>query len=110
MVDEVHRFDVYLVSLDPTQGAEIRKTRPCAVVSPDELNRNLRTVIVAPMTTTRRTYPTRVDVTFQGKSGQIALDQMRTIDKSRLVRRLGRLPEPRAREVSSVLVEMFSYD
>jgi mRNA interferase MazF len=110
MVDEVHRFDVHLVSLDPTPGAEIRKTRPCAVVSPDELNRNLRTVIVAPMTTTRRTYPTRVDVTFQGKSGQIALDQMRTIDKSRLVRRLGRLPEPRAREVSSVLVEMFSYD
>jgi mRNA interferase MazF len=110
MVDEVHRFDVYLVNLDPTQGAEIRKTRPCAVVSPDELNRNLRTVIIAPMTTTRRAYPTRVDVTFQGKTGQVALDQMRTIDKSRLVRRLGRLPEPRAREVSSVLVEMFSYD
>jgi mRNA interferase MazF len=110
MVGEVHRFDVYLISLDPTQGAEIRKTRPCTVVSPDEINRNLRTVIVAPMTTTKRPYPTRVDITFQSKSGQIALDQMRTIDKSRLVRRLGRLPEPRAREVSSVLVEMFSYD
>jgi mRNA interferase MazF len=110
MVDEVHRFDVYLVSLDPTQGAEIRKTRPCAVVSPDEINRYLRTVIVAPMTTTKRPYPTRVDITFQSKAGQIALDQMRTIDKSRLVRRLGRLPDPRAREVSGVLVEMFSYD
>ncbi len=103
------RFDVCLVSLDPTLGSEIRKTRPCAVVSPDEMNRHVRTVIVAPMTTAVWPYPTRVPVTFQGKEGQIALDQIRTVDKARLVRRLDRLPEATARQVGAVLVEMFAY-
>lgn len=109
MVAEVHRFDVWLVNLDPTQGSEIQKTRPCAVISPDEMNRHIRTVIVAPMTSTRRRYPTRVDITFQRKRGQVVLDQIRTIDKSRLVRRLGRLPDARSREVADMLVEMFDY-
>ena len=104
----VKRFDVYLVALDPTRGSELKKTRPCLVISPDEMNRHIRTVIVAPMTTRGRSYPTRVACKFQGKAGQVVLDQIRTVDKSRLVRRLGRLPEARAREVAGVLVEMFS--
>ena len=108
MVAEVRRFDVWLVNLDPTQGSEIQKTRPCVVVSPDEMNRHIRTVIVAPMTSRRRRYPTRVDITFRRKRGQVVLDQIRTVDKSRLARRLGRLADARAREVAGVLVEMFS--
>jgi mRNA interferase MazF len=110
VVKEVRRYDVHLVNLDPTQGSEIQKTRPCVIVSPDELNQNVRTVIVAPMTSTRRAYPTRVDVTFQRKAGQVALDQIRTVDKSRLLRHVGRLPEARAREVADVLVRMFTYE
>ena len=87
----VARFEVYLVRLDPTEGHEIQKTRPCVVISPDELNRHIGTVIVAPMTTRRRSYPTRIPVRFQHKSGHIVLDQIRTIDKTRLVRCLGRI-------------------
>ncbi len=102
------RFDVHLVNLDPTVGGEIRKTRPCVVISPDELNRHIRTVIVAPMTTKERTYPTRVACRFKGKDAQVVLDQIRTVDSKRLVRRLGRLPK-RAREgVLSVLAELFA--
>jgi mRNA interferase MazF len=108
VVAVIRRFDVHLVNLDPTQGSEIRKTRPCVVISPDEINRHIATVIIAPMTSARRTYPTRVDVTFQRRKGQVVLDQIRTVDKSRLVRKLGRLPEARAREVAGVLVEMFA--
>ncbi len=85
------RFDVYLVALDPTQGSEIKKTRPCLIVSPDEANRHLATVIIAPMTTKGRGYPTRVPCRFQGKSGQVVLDQLRTVDKGRLVKRLGQV-------------------
>ncbi len=109
MVADVRRFDVWLIGLDPTQGSEIRKTRPCVVVSPDEMNRHVRTVIIAPMTSARRGYPTRVDITFQRRKGQVVLDQIRAVDKSRLVRKLGRLPEARARDVADVLVEMFSF-
>jgi len=109
VVGEVRRFDVWLVSLDPTQGSEIRNNRPCVVVSPDEMNRHIRTVIVAPMTSRRRDYPTRVDLTFQRTRGQVVLDQIRTIDKSRLANRLGRLPDARAREVAGLVVESFSY-
>jgi mRNA interferase MazF len=104
----VARFGVYLVRLDPTEGHEIQKTRPCVVISPDEMNRHIGTVIVAPMTTHGRAYPTRVELTFQGKSGQIVLDQVRTVDKSRLVRRLGRLDKPTAERVLAVLQEMFA--
>ncbi len=102
------RFDVFLVRLDPTEGREIRKTRPCLVVSPDEMNRNIATVIVAPMTTKGRPYPTRVAVRFRSKSGQIVLDQIRTIDRDRLVRREGRIGEPTARHVLQLLGEMFA--
>jgi len=100
--------EVWLVSLDPTQGAEIQKTRPCLVVSPDESNRHLQTVITAPMTTIARPYPTRVALTFQGKHGQVALDQLRAIDRQRLVRKLGRISPKTAASVSTVLVEMFA--
>jgi len=99
--------EVWLVSLDPTRGSEIKKTRPCLVVSPDEMNQHLRTAIVAPMTTTMRAYPTRVGLTFQGKSGQVALDQLRAVDRDRLVRRLGAISPKMAQNVSAVLVEMF---
>jgi len=99
--------EVWLVSLDPTRGSEIMKTRPCLVVSPDEMNQHLRTVIVAPMTTADRPYPTRVGLTFQGKSGQVALNQIHAVDRDRLVRRLGTISSKTAQIISSVLVEMF---
>jgi len=109
VVGDSPRLDeVWLVSLDPTQGAEIQKTRPCLVVSPDESNRHLRTVIIAPLTTVTRPYPTRVVLTFQGKQGQVALDQLRAIDRQRLVRKLGRISPKTAASVSTVLVEMFT--
>jgi mRNA interferase MazF len=104
----VSRFDVFLVNLDPTQGHEIRKTRPCLIISPDEMNRHIRTAIIAPMTTRVQGYPSRVPVTFQKKQGQIVLDQIRTVDKNRLIRKLGRLDKRTAEEVLSVLQEMFA--
>lgn len=102
------RFEVYLVRLDPTQGHAIRKTRPCLIISPDEMNRHIGTVIVAPMTTKGREYPTRVPVKFQGKTGQIVLDQIRTADKARLVKRLGRVNQMTANRVLALLAEMFA--
>jgi len=104
----VKRFDVFLVNLDPTVGSEIKKTRPCLVISPDEMNRWIRTVIVAPMTTKGREYPTRVVCQFQGKDGQIVLDQVRTVDKARLIRKLGELDKVEQRNVLVTLAEMFS--
>ena len=104
----IRRFDIYLLNLDPTVGSEIQKTRPCLVVSPDEMNRHIATVIVAPMTTKGRDYPTRVPCRFQGKDGQIVLDQLRTVGKARLVKRLGRVDAPMQKAVLSVLVEMFA--
>jgi len=104
----VKRFDVYLISLDPTVGGEIQKTRPCLVISPDEMNRFIKTVIVAPMTTKGTSYPTRVSCKFQGKQGQVVLDQIRTVDKTRLVRRLGKVDKQTQSEVLSVLSEMFA--
>jgi mRNA interferase MazF len=104
----VRRFEVYLVSLDPTMGSEIRKTRPCLVISPDEMNRHIATVIVAPMTTKGKDYPTRVGCSFKGKSGQVVLDQIRTVDKARLVQKLGVIsPEVQA-DVLSVVAELFA--
>ena len=103
------RFDIFLISLDPTVGVEIRKTRPCLIVSPDEMNRHLRTVVIVPMTTKGIDYPSRIGLTFQGKKGQIVLDQIRTVDKARLVKRLGMLKEATAKSVSFRLVEMFSH-
>jgi len=104
---EVNRFDVFHVALDPTIGHEIKKTRPCAVVSPDEMNHHIGTVIIAPMTTKGRDYPTRVACTFQGVEGLIVLDQIRTVDKSRLVKRLGHLSPSTVDRLTSVLIEMF---
>ena len=110
MVTAVRRFDVHLVALNPARGHEIRKTRPCVVVSPDEMNRHIRTAIVAPMTSARRNYPTRVNVSFRSRQGQVALDQIRTVDTSRLVGHLGRLPDREARIVADTLQRMFSFD
>jgi mRNA interferase MazF len=107
MAMEVKRFDVYLVNLDPTIGHEIKKSRPCLVISPDEMNKYISTVIVAPMTTKGRNYPTRVSCLFQGKEGHIVLDQIRTVDKSRLAKRLGRIDTETQSMVFSVLSELF---
>src|SRR4051812_26724377 len=102
------RFDIYNVNLDPTVGSEIQKNRPCVIVSPNESNGQLRTVIAAPMTTTKRAYPTRVDCHFQGKDGQIALDQIRAVDKSRLSKRLGKIEDEDTQQaVCDTLVTMF---
>ena len=106
---EVKRFDVYLVNLDPTVGSEIQKTRPCLIISPDEMNRHIRTVIVAPMTTAGRDYPTRVACTFKRKKGQIVLDQIRTIDKARLVKNLGTIDPEAQSKVISVLQRLFAF-
>ena len=104
---EVNRFDVYLVALDPTLGHEIKKTRPCTIISPDEMNRHIGTVIIAPMSTKGRSYPSRVDCSFQGTQGQVILDQIRTVDRVRLVKRLGRLSPQTSERVLKVLNEMF---
>lgn len=102
------RFDVYLVNLDPTVGSEIKKTRPCLIISPDEMNRWIATVIVAPMTTRERSYPTRVACKFRGKEGQVVLDQVWTVDKSRLLRKLGRIGKSTQADVLATLAEMFA--
>jgi mRNA interferase MazF len=107
MVSYPKRDEVWLIALDPSKGSEIKKTRPCLVISPDDMNEPLQTVLVAPMTTTQRSYPTRVNLTFRNKAGQVALDQLRAVDRQRLVRRLGVISTKAAGEVSSVLVEMF---
>ncbi len=104
----VRRFEVYLVNLDPTVGREIQKMRPCLVISPDELNEHIATVMIAPMTTKGRTYPTRVPCHFDGKDGQIVLDQICTVDKVRLVKRLGRISTAEQKAVIGILLEMFA--
>lgn len=103
------RFEVWLVNLDPTQGSEINKTRPCVVISPDELNRHLRTVTIAALTSSQRAYPSRVDCQFQGKDGQVALDHIQSIDKTRLVRKLGVIAEVTVKEICERLAELFRY-
>lgn len=105
----VKRFDVYLVNLDPTIGSEIKKTRPCLIISPDEMNRNIRTVIIAPMTSAQKDYPTRVSCTFRKKQGQIVLDQIRTIDKGRLVKKLGTVDSRAQLDVISILQRLFAF-
>ncbi len=103
----VKRFDVYLISLDPTQGSEIKKTRPCVVVSPNEMH-SLNTVIVAPMTTTCKLYPTRIPLIFEKREGYIVLDQLRTVDKSRFIKLLGTIDKKTASELLKILQEMFT--
>jgi mRNA interferase MazF len=106
ILSEPCRFDIFLVTLDPTKGSEIKKTRPCVIISPDELNHTLSTIIVAPMTTTIRSYPTRVLLTLDDKKGQI--DQIRTLDKSRLVKKLGRASKPVQKRILETLISLFS--
>lgn len=103
------RFNVYLINLDPTRGKEIKKTRPCLVISPDEMNEHISTVIVAPMTSRVRNYPSRVTCDFQGTQGQIVLDQIRTVDKIRLIKKLGVIDDQAQYEVIQILQEMFSF-
>lgn len=104
----VRRFDVFLINLDPTVGSEIQKTRPCVVISPDEMNRYIATAIIAPMTTKGKAYPTRVVCQFQGKDGQIVLDQIRTIDKTRLIKKLGQIGQDEQRVILDTLAEIFA--
>ena len=104
----VQRFEVYLISLNPTKGSEIKKTRPCLIISPNEMNRHIRTVIVAPLTSTLRDYPTRITTTFQKKKGQLVLDQIRTVDKQRLLKRLGSIHSTAQKQVLHTLQEMFA--
>lgn len=104
----VRRFDVYLINLDPTVGSEIQKTRPCVVISHEDMNRYMRTVIIAPMTSHGNDYPTRVSCRFQGKNGQIVLDQIRTVDRERLVKYMGRLNVATQKSVLRLLAEIFA--
>ena len=105
---EVHRFEIWLVQLDPTQGSEIKKTRPCVVISPDEMSA-LKTAIVAPMTSKGFSYPTRIQYTFQDKKGLILLDQMRAVDKSRLIQKLGVISQSAQIKIINCLQELFAY-
>lgn len=110
MVKKVSRFEVWLIELDPTKGSEIRKTRPCMVVSPDPMNKYLSTVTVVPLTTTVRNYPTRVNCLFQGKQGQVMVDQIRSLDKTRLKKKLGILDGKYCRKVCDTLVEAYKWE
>jgi mRNA interferase MazF len=107
MVSHPRRDEVWLIALDPSKGSEIKKTRPCLGVSPDEMNEALQTVAVAPMTTTLRNYPTRVNLTFRNKAGHVALEQLRAIDRQRLVHKLGLASTKTVHQVADVLTEMF---
>jgi mRNA interferase MazF len=102
----VNQYEIYLINLDPTVGHEIKKSRPCVIISPNEMNQNIMTVIVAPMTTKSKRYPTRVSTQFQNKKGYIVLDQIRTIDKVRLIKRLGSLNKNIIKEIKQVIKEM----
>ena len=101
------RFDIYLVKLDPTTGKEINKTRPAIIISPNEMNEKISTVIIAPMTTNCRAWPSRVAITFKSKNGQVALDQIRAVDKSRLVKKIGTAPEKTTTKILEILQEIF---
>ena len=104
---EINQYDIILVNLDPTVGSEIKKTRPCVVVSPNEMNRHLRTIVIAPMTTSSKNYPTRVEIKHDNKMGWVVLDQIRTIDKQRIINSLGRLSHPEIKEVKAILKETY---
>ena len=103
----IKQYEVYLINLDPTIGHEIQKTRPCLVLSPDEMNDNIRTVIIAPMTTKSHVYPTRIPVRFDKKSGWIVLDQIRTVDKARLLKKLGRISSREIAAVKDIIKQMY---
>ncbi len=105
---EFLRYEVYLVNLDPTIGSEIKKTRPCVIISPNEMNRNISTIIIAPLTSTQRNYPTRINCQVQGKDGQIVLDQIRIVDKQRLITKIDFLNRRTQIKLHKVLTEMFA--
>ncbi len=105
----VARGEVYLINLDPTIGSEVQKTRPCVIVSPDEMNKYIRTVIIAPMTTKLRSYKSRIEIEFKGKKGQVMLDQLRTVDKQRLFKKQGKLSSKDIKKVLALLQAMFTY-
>lgn len=104
---EITQYQIVLVNLDPNIGSEIQKTRPCVVISPDEMNRHLRTVVIAPMATNSRNYPTRIEIKHDNKTGWIVLDQIRTIDKQRIIKELGKLTKPEIKEVKFIIKETF---
>ena len=104
---DVVQYQIVLVNLDPILGSEIKKTRPCVVISPNEMNKYLRTVLIAPMTTSSRNYPTRIEVKHDNKIGYVVLDQIRTIDKRRIINELGRLTKPELKELKSVIKETY---
>lgn len=104
---EIRQYQIILVNLDPTIGSEIRKTRPCVVISPDEMNDHLRTVVIAPLTTSSKNYPTRVEIKHENKIGRIVIDQIRTIDKQRILKELGKLSRPEIKEVKAIIKETF---
>ncbi len=104
---EITQYQIILVNLDPTLGSEIKKTRPCVVISPDEMNKHLRTIVIAPMTTSSKSYPTRVEIKHDSKIGWIVLDQIRTVDTQRILKELGRLSKPEIKELKSVLKETY---
>lgn len=107
-MDLVRRFDIFFIELDPTIGSKINKTRPCVIISPDEVNNALNTVIIAPLTSTIRNYPMRINCIVQGKQGQIALDQLRTIDKYRLKNRIENLNQETQNKLINTIIAMFS--
>ncbi|GMO50508.1 MAG: type II toxin-antitoxin system PemK/MazF family toxin [Termitinemataceae bacterium] len=100
------QYEIYLVNLEPTIGHEIQKTRPCVIVSPNEMNEHIETIIIAPMTTKSHNYPTRIGINFQNKAGWIVLDQIRTVDKKRLIKKIGKLNKDKVSEVKSIIMEM----
>jgi mRNA interferase MazF len=104
---EIKQYEIFLVNLEPTLGSEIRKTRPCVVISPDEMNKHLRTVVIAPMTTSSKNYPTRVEIKHDSKLGWVVLDQVRTLDKQRIIKNLGKLSKPEVKEVKSIIKETY---
>ncbi len=104
---EIRQYEIFLVNLEPTLGSEIKKTRPCVVISPDEMNKYLRTIVIAPMTTSSKNYPTRVEIKHDNKIGWVVLDQVRTIDKQRIIKNLGKLSKPEVSEVKSIIKETY---
>ena len=104
---EINQYQIILVNLDPTIGSKIKKTRPCVVISPNEMNRNLQTVVITPMNTSSKNYPTRVEVKHENKIGWIVIDQIRTIDKQRIIKDLGTLSKPEIKEVKAILKETY---
>lgn len=104
---EIKQYEIILLNLDPTIGSEIKKTRPCVIISPDEMNNHLRTVVIAPMTTSSKNYPTRVEIKHDNKIGWIVLDQIRTIDKQRILKDIGKLSRSEIKEVKAILKETF---